>query len=113
MLLVPVFVLAQVTVSNPAPSNGYTIPNPTTAGDDIMTVLVALITNVVMPIAAIVVVMWIIWAGFSYVTAQGNPTKVAQAHQRLLWSLIGAGILLSAAGIAEVVKTTITSLLKP
>ena len=65
-----------------------------------------------MPIAAVAVVVWIIWAGFQYVLAQGNPKKVEEAHQRLLWSLVGAGILLGAAGISSVVQNTINALIR-
>lgn len=64
-----------------------------------------------MPIAAVGVVVWIVWAGFTFVTAQGKPAEIEKAKSRLLWSLIGAGILLGAAGIAEVVKTTIEALI--
>ena len=86
------------------------IPNPTSQ-TDLMSLITAIINNIVMPIAAVAVVMYIIYAGFTYVTAQGNPTKVALAHQRLLWSLVGAGILLGAAGISLVVQNTIKALI--
>jgi len=112
LIIFAIFLVVHSQTVEP-PSSGVTgsIPNPTTAGDDIMSVLYALLSNVVMPIAAVAVVIWIIWAGFSYLTAQGNPAKIEIAHKRLLWSLIGAGILLGAAGISEVVKRTIESLL--
>lgn len=87
------------------------IPNPTNAGNDLMSILVALLNNVVMPIAAVAVVVWIIWAGFGYLMAQGKPNEIAKANQRLMWSLIGGGILLGAVGISEVVQNTIESLL--
>jgi len=90
---------------------GITIPNPTKAGSTLMEVIVALLNGVVMPIAAVGVVMWIVWAGFSYLTAQGNSTKIQEANQRLLWSLIGAGILLGAAGISTVVQNTVKAVL--
>lgn len=66
-----------------------------------------------MPIAAVAVVVWIIWAGFNFLMAQGNPAKIDQAKQRLLWSLIGAGILLGAAGISTVVQNTVRALIAP
>ena len=125
ILVFPLFVSAQCpptcpTVGNPPPNPTVgnptnltvTIPNPTTAGSDLISLLVALLNNVVMPIAAVFVTMWIIYAGFKYVTAQGNPEKIKKAHDTLLWSLIGAGILLGAAGISLVVQTTIDALIK-
>ena len=117
ILVLPIFVNAQPG-GNPSPPGGnptnltVTIPNPTTAGKDLIALLVALLNNVVMPVAAVFVTMWIIYAGFKYVTAQGNPEKIKKAHETLLWSLIGAGILLGAAGISLVVQKTIEGLIK-
>lgn len=100
-LIVPTFVSAQ----------SITIPNPTNAGSTLMEVLTALLNRVVMPIAGVLVVMYIIYAGFTFVTAQGNPKKIEDAKQRLLWALIGSGILLGAAAISGVVENTIRGLL--
>lgn len=63
-----------------------------------------------MPIAAVAAVVYIIWAGFSYVMAQGNPKEIEAAHQRLLWALVGTGILLGAAAISKVVENTVRGL---
>ena len=107
------------SINDPGSSDtNINIPNPLNCapGQDcrtLMGLLTILLNNVVMPIAAVAVVIWIIWAGFTYVMAQGNPTKVAVAHQRLLWSLIGAGILLGAAGISKVVELTVKGLIAP
>ncbi len=115
VIVLPILTFAQAGIqgSNSSAQTGtnVTIGNPTSAGGTIFEVINTLFQGVVMPIAAVAVVFWIIWAGFSYITAQGIPAKVTIAHQRLLWSLIGAGILLGAAGISQVVKTTINSLL--
>ncbi len=73
----------------------------------LMDFVYAILNNIVMPIAAVFVVLWIIYAGFQFITAQGNEKKIGDAKQNLLWSLIGAGILLGSAAIAEVVKNTI------
>ena len=108
--ILPTFVTAQGVTPPPTPIV-INIPNPTTAGSSLMEVLNAILLNIVEPIAAVAVVIWIIWAGFGYVLAQGNPAKIEKAHQRLLWSLIGAGILLGAAGISVVVQKTVEALM--
>lgn len=115
LLVIPAAAFAQNQTPPGQTTNStgiITIGNPTNAGSTLMDVLRAILNNIIMPIAAVFVVMWIIYAGFTYVTAQGNPAKVSAAHQRLLWSLIGAGILLGAAAISGVVQKTIDSLLK-
>ncbi len=66
-----------------------------------------------MPIAAVGVVIFIIYAGFMFVVAQGNEAKITAAKSRLLWALVGAGILLGAVGISQVVQNTVDKLIKP
>ncbi len=116
LLLIPAFVGADPgagAIENPKETKiEVRLTNPLDCGDDctIMTLITMILNNVVMPIAAVAVVLWIIWAGFSFVTAQGNPKKIEEAKQRLLWSLVGAGILLGAAAISEVVQRTVDSL---
>ena len=105
----PFILNAQNTTGNPPIP--VLIQNPTTAGNSLIEVLYAILKNIIMPIAVVFVVVWIIWAGFSYVTARGNPAAIQKAHQRLLWSLVGAGILLGAAAISGVVQNTIKALL--
>jgi type IV secretory pathway VirB2 component (pilin) len=78
-----------------------------------MELVTTILNNVVMPIAAVAVVIFIIWAGFTFLQAQGKPAEIDKAKQRLLWSLIGAGVLLGAAGISAVVQSTINSLINP
>ena len=119
--VVPLFVYAQPGGGNtvipaggnvPSPSGQViNIPNPTKAGSTLIEVLNAILNNVIMPVAVVAVVVWIVWAGFGYILAQGNPKKIEVAHQRLLWSLIGAGILLGASGISAVVQKTISDLI--
>ena len=82
-------------------------------GCDLISLIKAILNNIIMPIAAVGVVLFIIYAGFSFVVAQGNEKKVTEAKQMLLWGLIGAGILLGAAGIATVVKNTVNQLIVP
>ncbi|MEQ1561227.1 MAG: hypothetical protein ABL899_00725 [Nitrospira sp.] len=102
--------------STPAPTQNdidIYIPNPTNAGDNLISVLKTLLEKVVMPVAAVAIVCWIIWAGFQFVMAQGNPNAIKDAKNNLLWALIGAGILLGAVGISTVVQNTVSSLLVP
>ncbi len=106
VLLIPVFVSADTPVTTVRTPIKF--ENPLKDGNtDLMSLIVTILNNIVMPIAAVGVVLYIVYAGFTYVMAQGNPTEIKKAHDRLLWALVGAGILLGAAGIAEVVKNTV------
>lgn len=118
LVLSPLLIYAETpTTQNPSGSSSASglsgvIRNPFKGGDSLMDLVQAILNNIILPIAVVAVVIWIIWAGFQYVLAQGNPGKIEKAHQRLLWSLVGAGILLGAAGIAEVVKNTVNTLIR-
>ncbi len=104
VLIFPVMSFAQQTV--------VTIPNPLKDKNaTIMSIIVSLLNGVVMPIGAVLVVMYIIYAGFTFVTAQGKPAEIDKAKQRLLWALVGGAILLGAAAISKVVETTIKTLM--
>ncbi|MFZ2523065.1 MAG: hypothetical protein WAW92_01630 [Minisyncoccia bacterium] len=98
----PLISFAQININIPPPSSSAT---------SIMAIIKALLENAIMPIAAVLVVMYIIYAGFTYVTAQGNPKKIEEANSRLLWSLIGAGVLLGAVAISGTVCTTLKAIL--
>lgn len=58
----------------------------------------------------IVVTVALIWVGFLFVQAQGRPEKITQAKEALLWTLVGALILLGAEAIAIAIQATITDI---
>ncbi len=123
-IFIPLFVLAQSATpgggsgapgGNTSGGSSQVIPpvqNPLKGANDLMSFIRAVLNNIIMPIAAVGVVFWIIWSGFQYLLAQGNPAKITAANKQLLWSLIGAGILLGAAGISAVVERTVKELVK-
>lgn len=125
-LVIPVMISAQIkgTGNNP-PITGsgntsitFKIPNPFKCGTGdndkctLMSLITTILNNIIMPIAAVGIVLYIMYAGFKFVIAQGNPKKIEEAQQMLLWAMIGAGVLLGAAGIAKVVENTVGALLK-
>jgi|SRR3989344_8340066 len=54
-----------------------------------------------------ILVLFIVFAGFKYVTAQGNEAKVEEATKALWWSVVGGAVLLGARVIAAVIKATV------
>lgn len=65
--------------------------------------------DVIMVLAMPVIVIFIILAGFKYVTAQGDTYKVKQAHQALLYAVIGGVLILGAQLIMYVITNTINA----
>ncbi len=57
-----------------------------------------------------IVALAIIYSGFLFVFARGNSEKLGKAKDTLLYTLIGAAILLGSWAIAEMVSITVTGL---
>lgn len=68
------------------------------------------ILNFVIRIGAIVIVLMIVYIGYLFVAAQGKPDKLGEVRKALLWTLVGALILLGAKGISLGVAATVTAL---
>ncbi|MCC7160391.1 TrbC/VirB2 family protein [Candidatus Nomurabacteria bacterium] len=56
------------------------------------------------------IVLAVIYCGFLFVFARGNPEEIGKAKDALLYTLIGSAILLGSWAIAEMISATITSL---
>ena len=68
------------------------------------------ILDIVMKIGIPVGTIFIIWSGFLFVTAEGNPAALTKAKSALFWSCIGLGVLLGSWLIANAIVGTITQL---
>lgn len=66
--------------------------------------------DVVILIGAIVIVFFLILAGFKYVTARGDEKQISSAHQTLTWTIVGAAVVLGARVIASAIKATVDQL---
>ncbi len=97
----------------PSNSGGNGLENPLgNRNGTLATFLDTLLKKVILPIGAIVVVFAIIFAGFKYVTAKGDPKAIQAAHHQLTWTAIGAAILLGATVISQVITNTVDTLTK-
>lgn len=65
------------------------------------------IVNVLLIIAVPIIVFFIIFAGFTYVTAQGNPEKVKLASRSLLYGVIGGVIILGSSAIMIIIRNLV------
>jgi hypothetical protein len=71
--------------------------------------LLVAILNVVIVIAVPIVVFFIIYAGFLYVTAKGNASQIEQATRALLYAVIGGVVIIGSVAIAGIVRNIVTS----
>ena len=87
----------------------YSIRSPLDTDINSVEALLTVILNVLLVIAIPVIVFFIIFAGFSYVTAQGNPEKIKTATRSITYALIGAVLILGAVAISEIIKNLVSS----
>ncbi len=73
--------------------------------------LVADVLNLVSSIGAIVVALFIIYSGYLFVTARGNPSKIEEAKRAIGYTLLGAAIVLGATVIANGISGTLSQIL--
>ena len=108
----PYIVGAQGSGVNPPGS--ITLTNPLRPGtNNIYEFIRDVINNIVLPIGGVVVVIFIIYSGFLFVTAQGNDEKLKKAKRNFLYVVIGTAILLGAWVIAVAIENTIAALTTP
>ena len=68
------------------------------------------ILDFIIRIGAIIVVLMLVYVGFLFVVARGDPTKITTARQALLWTVVGALILLGAVAIKDGIIATMNAL---
>jgi hypothetical protein len=114
VLIVYVFIFPVVSFAadNNTPSDPSTqgmivnpIPNVTSIPGLIQTILTGVLT-IGIPIVALAV----IYSGFLFVFARGNPEKLTKAKDALLWTIVGAAVLLGSWAIAQMISATVTGL---
>ena len=75
--------------------------------------LMAFLSNIlkfVVQIGTIVIILMLVYIGFLFVVAQGSETKLAEAKKALLWTIIGALVLLGAQAISMGIQATVQAL---
>ena len=83
--------------------------NPLKAGTSIESFLQNILSYVIR-IGTIVIILMIVYVGYLFVIAQGKPGEIEKARSALLWTVVGALILLGSQAIAISIKATVTSL---
>ncbi len=106
-LLLPLVSLADGT----QPSGGTTTLKNPLEYETINEFLKAIVEGV-LKLGIPIIVLAIIYSGFLFVTALGNPTKLEKAKEAFLYTVIGAAILLGSWGLAQLISETIIQISK-
>lgn len=65
------------------------------------------ILDIIMVFAVPIVLFFIVWAGFLYVTARGNEAQLEKATRALTYAVVGGLLVLGAKVLLEVITNTI------
>lgn len=71
--------------------------------------LIQAVINIVQIIAAPFLLFFVIYSGYLFTTARGNPEVLQRAKQSLLYAIIGAVIVIGAEAIAIIIAETARS----
>lgn len=100
--------LAVAVLFAPVVTFGATIFTSPVQGD-LYDFLIKILNAVVFILFPFIVLM-IVYTGFLFVTAQGNTTKITQAREALVWTVVGAVVVLGAKAIALAIEATVEGL---
>ena len=101
----------QNVVNPPQGGNpGVTLMNPLGTGTTINSFLLSILNIITNTIGPVIVILMLVYVGFKFVAAQGNESKLTEAKQMLLWTVIGALVLLGAKVIAMGIQATVQAL---
>jgi hypothetical protein len=102
--LIPFFVSAQL----PPKEVSIGLKNPL-AATSVSEVMLSFF-KILVELGAVIVTLAIIYAGFLFVMARGNPEELKKAKSTLFWTIIGSLVLLGAQVIASIIENTIKKL---
>jgi hypothetical protein len=118
--LSPNGVFAQSNGSTGAGSSGSTtsvggdvsvkLDNPLGNGIDNLPKLVEALLDIVLTVGVPLIALAIIYSGYLFVAAQGNPEALKKAKSTLVYVVIGAAILLAAYAISEAIVGSIEAI---
>lgn len=106
LTLLSFFALVSVAVVMPATANAQdeTIPE-----DIEMVEALDAIANWLWTILLLVAVIFIVLAGYTFVTAGGNSDQVNKARDQVLWAVVGVAVALISRGVIDFVKGLLTN----
>ena len=90
-----------------APAAGTDLPKGPQKAGEILDIL-DLVTDWIFAIAMAVALIYLVLAGFQFVTGGGDPAQVTAARQKLIFAFIGIAIALISAGFPQILRTIVT-----
>lgn len=97
------------STGNTTAGTDITLINPLGSGTTLNSLLVSIL-QLMVRFGSIVIVLMLVFVGYKFVVAQGKPGDIEEAKKMLLWTIIGALVLLGAEAIAKGIEATVQAL---
>jgi len=107
LILASLLVMPAMALADPIGAGGSPIEE--VPGELNIMNLLNTIANWLLTILLIVAAIFIIIAGFLFVTAMGDPEKVKSARNFILWALIGVAVALASKGLVLLIREIVKS----
>lgn len=105
-----------ITVYGAAGDNGsgdenntiITLDNPLGSKVNNLPSFIYMILGIVFQIGSVFAVLVLMYVGFLFVSARGDPEKLATARRAFLWTVIGIALLLGGRLVASIIGSTVS-----
>ena len=74
---------------------------------DVILSLLLIVQNILWMIAVTFTIVMFVLAGFQYLTAKGDPSKIQDANKSIIWGSAGATVIVLAWSVISVVRVQI------
>lgn len=88
----------------------FAIKNPLGSTSTDLPGFIANVLSAIVDLLFPVVVIMLLYSGFLFVISRGNIEKLGDAKKALMYTVIGAAIVLGASGLAHVIQNTISAI---
>ena len=94
--------------ANGSGNSSFSIANPLKVTS--ITGFLTAVIEVILVFAIPIIVLYIMYAGFLFVTANGEPGQLEKARNALLFAIVGGVIILGAFVIIDIIKGTVDNI---
>lgn len=101
---------SQLYASGACDETAGKICNPLSGNIDSIPEFIEVLLEGVLKVGIPLIALAVIYCGFLFVAARGNSEKLKKAKDALLYTLIGAAILLGSLAIAKLISSTVDAL---
>ncbi len=89
-----------------AAASGLANPIKATSLSQFLAQLLDLVSMIMLPL----IVLFLVYIGFQFVSSQGKPEKLKEARGYLIWALVGALLILGAQALSIAIQATVNQL---